>query len=131
MMDSKIKHLELVSNVIARMANNSFVLKGWSVTLMVALFALSKTNINYKITLIALFLIFMFWLLDAYFLSQEKLFRALYDEVRQKEPKSIDFSMQLSDQSETPCLHTAFLSTTLVSFYGVLFLTAILFGYFM
>ena len=131
-MDRKIKHLELISNVIARMANNSFVLKGWSVTLMVALFALSKTNINYKITLIALFLIFMFWILDAYFLSQEQLFRAIYDEVRQKEPDTIDFAMQLTDNpSKLPHLHTAFFSTTLISFYGVLFITAILFGYFM
>jgi len=32
MMENKIKHLEMLQNVIARMASNSFIIKGWSVT---------------------------------------------------------------------------------------------------
>lgn len=37
-MDGKIKHLELVQGVINRMANNSFMLKGWAVTLVAGVF---------------------------------------------------------------------------------------------
>ena len=33
-MDKKLKHLELVQSVINRMASNSFMLKGWAVTLV-------------------------------------------------------------------------------------------------
>jgi hypothetical protein len=36
----KEKHLELIQAVISRMAGNSFLLKGWSVTLAAALLAL-------------------------------------------------------------------------------------------
>ncbi len=43
--------------------------------------------------LIALIPTVFFWLLDGFFLHQEKLFRELYDDIRTKESKSIDFSM--------------------------------------
>jgi hypothetical protein len=32
--ESELKHLEFIQGVIARLANNSFLLKGWSVTLV-------------------------------------------------------------------------------------------------
>ena len=31
-MDNKIKHLEMIEAIIERMANNSFLLKGWAIT---------------------------------------------------------------------------------------------------
>ena len=40
-MESKIAHLKMVQAVITRMAGNSFLIKGWSVTLVAALFALA------------------------------------------------------------------------------------------
>ncbi len=45
-MEAKLKHLELSQGVINRMAGNSFLLKGWSVTLVSALFALSAKDSN-------------------------------------------------------------------------------------
>jgi len=36
-MEAKLKHLEMIQDVIKRMASNSFLLKGWSLTLVVAL----------------------------------------------------------------------------------------------
>jgi len=36
------KHLELIQAVITRMAGNSFLIRGWSVTLVSALFTGSK-----------------------------------------------------------------------------------------
>ena len=38
------KHLEFVQSTISRMASNSFLLKGWSVTLAAGLFALSAKD---------------------------------------------------------------------------------------
>ena len=37
-MDRKMKHLEMIQGVISRMANNSFMLKGWAVTLVAGIF---------------------------------------------------------------------------------------------
>src|SRR5712692_9978631 len=96
-MDSKLKHLEFVQSVVSRMAGNSFLLKGWSVTLAAALFALSAKDANPRLIAIAYYPILVFWLLDGYFLSQERLFRALYDKVRKTPESEIDFSMDTGE----------------------------------
>ena len=45
-MEDKRKHLELVQGVINRMAGNSFMLKGWAVTLVAGIFALAGKDIE-------------------------------------------------------------------------------------
>ena len=40
-MEQKIKHLEFIQTTINRMAGNSFLLKGWTVTLTGGLLALT------------------------------------------------------------------------------------------
>jgi hypothetical protein len=83
MLSEQVKHLELIQNVVSRLANNSFLLKGWSVTLGAALLGLAAKESNPKFALIALFPPFVFWGADAYYLRQERLFRKLYDQVRE------------------------------------------------
>ena len=93
-MERKLAYLEMVQAVITRMATNSFHVKGWSVTLVTALFALAAVdNINELFVYLAYFPAVMFWMLDAYFLRQERLFRRLYDDVRGRDDAQIDFSM--------------------------------------
>ena len=92
-MEAKIKHLELIQTVIARMAKNSFILKGWGVTLVSAIFALAVGKSEKTFVWIALFPAITFWILDAYFLQQEGLFRSLYEHVRAVDPAKVDFSM--------------------------------------
>lgn len=79
--DSKIKHLELIQGVISRLAENSFLLKGWNVTLVAALFALAAQGTDITFAFIAPFAALAFWGLDAYYLRQERLYRQLYEEV--------------------------------------------------
>ena len=43
---AEIAHLQMIQAVITRMASNSFLIKGWSVTLVAALFALAAANTN-------------------------------------------------------------------------------------
>jgi len=95
-MESKIKHLEMIQGVINRMAHNSFLLKGWSVILVSALFALAAKDSNICFILLAYFPALAFWVLDGYFLWQERLFRKLYDKVREMNEADIDFSMDTS-----------------------------------
>ena len=45
-MENKLKHLEMIQNVINRLANSSFLLKGWTVVLVAAVlgFALKDSK---------------------------------------------------------------------------------------
>lgn len=88
------KHLEFIQNIISRMANNSFLIKGWSVTLVAALFALAAKDANESYIMLAYFPAIIFALLDAYYLYQEKLFRDLYNKVRVRENTDYDMSTE-------------------------------------
>ena len=43
-MEPKIAHLQMIQAIITRLGQNSFLVKGWSVGLISALFALSASN---------------------------------------------------------------------------------------
>jgi hypothetical protein len=77
-----IKHLEFIQNIINRMSNNSFLLKGWNVTVATAILALIVGIPKPLFIIIALFSSLAFWGLDAYYLRQERLFRLLYDDLQ-------------------------------------------------
>lgn len=97
-----VKHLEMTQSVIDRMGRNSFQLKGWSMTLIVASTVLiARTNLPSPLFSLALILpIIVFWGLDGYFLWQEKLFRGIYDDVRKQ--VDTDFEMNLEKQKNKP-----------------------------
>lgn len=95
-----IKHLEFIQNTITRMATNSFWMKGWAVTLVAATFALNITTPSSFLILIALIPTVAFWGLDAYFLRLERMFRRLYDDVREK-PERIDMSMDPAEFTDS------------------------------
>src|SRR5438552_18609082 len=80
--EQKAKHLEMIQAVVSRLAGNSFSVKGWSITLVSALFALAAKDANVRYAVLALLPALCFWGLDAYYLRQERLFRKLYDAVR-------------------------------------------------
>ena len=88
--------MEMLQAVISRLASNSFALKGWAVTLVAGIFALSGNDAGKRYFLLAYMPIIVFWILDAYYLQQEKLYRALYDKVRQQDENKIDFCMDPS-----------------------------------
>ncbi|MFJ7724598.1 hypothetical protein ACIQXV_00405 [Neobacillus sp. NPDC097160] len=120
MNENKLKHLEFIQGVINRMGQNSFLLKGWAVTLVAGLFVFANTqDMDYRYISIALIPTIFFWLLDGYFLWQEKLFRKLYDHVRKKgEGVVIDFSMNVKPfQPVTSSWISICFSTTLSLFY--------------
>lgn len=118
-MENKQKHLEFIQGAINRMAGNLFFLRGWTITLIAALFALFVKDANHAFIFIVYFLVIVFWILDGYFLSQERLFRALYNHVRKLDEKEIDFSMDTSkykkdDGNSWVC---SMFSSTLLFFY--------------
>jgi hypothetical protein len=76
--EDKRKHLDLLQAAITRMAANSYLLKGWCVTLATALFGFSAKEGAPRLALVALLPILAFWGLDAYYLGLERKFRELY-----------------------------------------------------
>lgn len=129
-MDKEILHkeIDLIQAVITRMANNSFLLKGWMITLVSAILALSKgsilTNDFTYFSLILCLPVLVFWYLDAFFLHKEKCYRKLYDWViknrlqSKEEMYSLNYT-RFADQVEGE-LKVMF-SKTLLPFYGLTF----------
>lgn len=114
-----IKHLEVTQGAINRLGGNSFLLKSWSMTVLVAAMVLMARQ-DAPNPLLALTLIVPiagFWILDGYVLWQERLFRKVYDEVRQQD--DTDFEMGILKHRKAPkCSWVASIfSVTLVIFY--------------
>lgn len=132
-MDKKQKHLEFIQNIIDRMAGNLFFLRGWTITLVAALFALFVKEANKQYVFVVYFPVIIFWILDGYFLSQERLFRALYDQVRKLPEKKVDFSMDTRSfqKSERNSWLSSMFSKTLLCFYIPLILIMLAIIYFL
>ncbi len=123
--ETKIAHLQMIQAVVTRMAGNSFRVKGWTVTLVTALLALAAVDSNRFLVHVAYLPAAMFWALDAYFLRQERLFRKLYDHVREAKDATVDFSMDTHPfnvgttwsvaWSQTLCLFHGTITTTIIA----------------
>lgn len=127
-MDEKIAHLGFIQGVINRMGGNSFMVKGWCIALVAAIFALSSNRENAAFAYLALFPIFIFWGLDTFFLSQERMYRRLYDDVANGAVKSDVFTMNASAyKKDVGCYVEIAVSKTLFPFYGAMILMILLF----
>lgn len=128
-MNNKIKHLEFIQNIIDRQAKNSFLLKGWVITLITASFVLFVKDDVFGKTLFVYFLIFIFWIVDSYYLWQERKFRCLYDHVRKLKEDKVDFDMdtkEISKKAGCSWINTI-LSLSLLPFYLALMIFTIVF----
>jgi hypothetical protein len=76
----KQQHLEFIQNTITRLAVNSFKIKELAVLLTTVIFTVHITSKSVKILLVSIFSTIVFWILDAYYLQQERKFRGLYDD---------------------------------------------------
>ena len=123
------KELDLIQDCIRRMANNSFLIKGWTITYIGGILAL----FNGKLPVLLLALIILlgvaaFWSLDAFFLQTEKAYRELYKEVILLRPMG-KFDNQYSLDPGPYVKHAgsrfdAAMSKTLCPLYGIPFVIA-------
>lgn len=123
--EDSLKHLEFIQNIVTRMANNSFLLKGWTVTIVSALFALAAQNSNSKFVILAFLPVLTFWALDAYYLWQERLYRKLYDDVRKGKYSTVEsFSLDATPhRKNVPSWGRTAVSNTIIIFYGSMVIT--------
>jgi hypothetical protein len=113
-----IKHLEFIQAAITRMAGNSFLLKGWALTVSGALFGFSAGRLSWPIAAVGLLPIIAFWALDAYFLMQERMFRSLYNAVAGRDQGIPVFSLNASGYRQDDSWRNAAFSGTLAVYYG-------------
>ena len=82
-MDKKevlLKEIDLIQSCINRMAQNSFLVKGWTISLIAVILALLPEKIDIKILCaIGLVATLCFWFLDAFYLKMERLYRWKYE----------------------------------------------------
>ena len=127
------KEIDLIQGVINRMANNSFLLKGWTITLIVAVLAFTRdtlvTNDVTFLSMVLLIPLFVFWYLDAFFLHKERCYIALYNWViknREKSNKNLYDLNYRRFENDVVSIWKIMFSPTLRTFYGIVVLILIL-----
>ena len=116
--ESMLKEIELIQGIITRMGHNSFVLKGWAVTLVAAALLLKGSTHHAWVAWIPLL---VFWYLDAYFLWQERMYRKLYDWVVENRKDTDEYLFSMNAYRFKKDVQTKFrimASETLGLFYG-------------
>lgn len=85
------KEIDLIQSCINRMAQNSFLIKGWTVTLFAVILALLPEKLEQPnrilLGVVMLAISIMFWYLDSFFLATEKNYRAIYNWILRERPK--------------------------------------------
>lgn len=128
--EERMKHLEMIQAVIGRLSTNSFFVKGWSLTLASALFAFAVQNKEWVFSALGALAVLVFWLLDAYYLRHERLFRELYNDARLTSSSVREFSMDTSPYSRNvPRVPAIALTTSQVGLHGVLFLLGVVISF--
>ncbi|TPD70491.1 hypothetical protein [Flavobacterium microcysteis] len=81
MAEEKRQHLEFIQNIINRLSTNSIQLKAITITLTAGLLAVYSTSPKIFLIYLASIQVIFFWLLDSYYLQQERKFRGVYNDV--------------------------------------------------
>ena len=76
-----LEYFKIIQNTISRMAQNSFFIKAWSITIIAGISVLTFSFITSLIFTILIGVIIIFWVLDTYYLRLERLYRFLYEDV--------------------------------------------------
>ena len=117
------KEIDLIQGCISRMANNSFLVKGWALSLIAGVTVFTKgenfDNLIFLLTTIVPFV--CFWILDAFFLQAEKKYRAMYsDRLKKRKNGDVDQLFELEPGNyKVECVFRLMFSITLVVFYGI------------
>lgn len=117
------KEIDLIQECIKRMSNNSFLIKGWTVSLIAVVLALAKDKVDFfYICLILLVPVIGFWYLDSFFLRTERKYRKMYEWVIKNrmtsDERMYDLNPMNYEKEVDSTIHVMF-SPTLRIFFGV------------
>jgi hypothetical protein len=135
----QVKHLEMIQAVVARLGSNAFLIKGWAITVTGAFVGFAVDRNQWELAAASVVPTLLFWMLDASFLRNERLFRDLFARVTRDEEKP--FFMGATGESyvarmkaeakldeskdDVSSRFRTFWRETLVLFYGAVFVMAL------
>jgi len=123
--DLMVKELEIIQRIINRMAINSFIIKSWTVVMFIVALFLKENQ-----AFITFIPILVFWFLDAYFLRIERLYRKVYNWVKDNRLNTgyylFDLNYKRFEKEEQSILRIMF-SITLSLFYGSIFILTLIY----
>lgn len=130
-----LKEIDLIEDCIKRMSSNSFMLKGWSITVLGILLGFMTNLDNWKlISYISVPLCFGFWYLDAFYLKLEKLYTRKYNWIIKNRLTTKDYAFNLNpneknmwlitENSDINIIKDVMLSRTLCPLYGVMLIAS-------
>jgi hypothetical protein len=112
--EDRRKHLDLVSNIIGRMASSSAAAKGWSLTLAGAAFGVALVRSSWYLLVLGIAVLAAFAVIDGLYLHNEKKFRDLYDAIVENNVKPL--SMKFDGIATRP-VNKSYLSWSVFGFY--------------
>ncbi len=126
-----LKKVDIIQDIIKRMGFNSFMIKGWAITLVVVTLLLKWTDYQVGIAFIPLL---VFWFLDAYFLGQERMYRKLYEWVINNRLKTNEYLFDMNAYRFKDKVQSRFrimFSITLGWFYGSIAILIVIYLFFL
>ena len=99
MKEGKIEYLQMIQESISRMSTNAAIFKGFAATIVAGIAALTYKDVNPWVLGLSFLPVLAFAILDVYYLTLERRFRFLFDQVR-NDNHEIDFSLQLTMDSK-------------------------------
>ena len=124
--DELFKEIDLIQGCINRMAQNSFMLKGWALTIFAGVTAFTKAqNFSDPVTLIFTTIVpfVCFWILDTFFLQTEN-----EEMLINRKANNTDGQYDLNPRRfKVECFLKVMFSITMVLFYGIPLLASIAF----
>lgn len=77
----RLKHLDYIQSIVARMSHSSTQAKSWLLPVVTATFGYALTQRSGTVALLGIAAILLFWYMDASYLRQERAYRRLYNAV--------------------------------------------------
>ena len=98
--DEMHKEIDLLQSCIDRMAKNSFMIKGWFVSIYAVILALLPEKVDVMLLCVVLIVVNMlFWYLDGVYLRDEKIYRRIYQwvvEARKQNDRELMYQLELN-----------------------------------
>ena len=93
--NNKAAYLQMIQEPICRMSTISAIFKGFAATIVAGVATLTYKDVNVWVLGLSFLPVLAFAILDVYYLTLERKFRFLFEQVRKDEHES-DFSMKLT-----------------------------------
>ena len=94
-LEGKTEYLQMIQEPICRMSSASAILKGFAATIVAGISSISYCSIHIVVLCLSFFPVIGFAVLDVYYLRRERLFRFLFDQVREGKHE-VDYSMEVT-----------------------------------